>query len=92
MNNLSHGAGVLDMGDGNCYNGEFYYGMMNGVGEYRMSNGDIYEGKMVDNKREGKGRYLWGTGEVFIGEFKDDLMFKGVFRDHDGNLTNIDLN
>jgi hypothetical protein len=71
-NDIPDGVGILELDNGDFYEGEFKDGMFHGLGILKMSEGKYYEGFWSMNMREGKGRELWSDGKQYEGEFKND--------------------
>ena len=63
---------VMDLPNGDRYEGEFRNGLFNGWGVYTYRNGDRYEGEFADDLKHGKGTYTAADGEKYVGEFVKD--------------------
>lgn len=63
---------VMDLPNGDRYEGEFRNGLFNGRGVYTCRNGDRYEGEFLDDLKHGKGTYTSAGGDKYVGEFAND--------------------
>lgn len=64
---------VIDLPNGDRYEGEFKNGFMNGWGIYTYKNGNRYEGYFVGDMKNGSGLLETSLGERYDGEFKDGM-------------------
>jgi hypothetical protein len=67
------GKGVLEVGDGSVYEGEFKENRPEGVGVFTYPNGDVYRGSFVNGKLEGKGSILFSNQTRYEGEARAGL-------------------
>lgn len=58
------GQGVMELNNGDVYEGEFRNGLFHGLGEYQYSNGDRYVGKF-ENGREAGGEIVRSDGSRY---------------------------
>lgn len=63
---------VMNLPNGDRYEGEFRNGLFNGWGVYTCQNGDRYEGEFADDLKHGKGTFTAAGGEKYVGEFAKD--------------------
>jgi hypothetical protein len=63
---------VMDLPNGDRYEGEFRNGLFNGWGVYTYRSGDRYEGEFAEDLKHGKGTYTSSDGEKYVGEFVKD--------------------
>ena len=91
-----HGRGVLQLKNGERYEGGFYKGQFYGVGRFTWVDGGYYEGDYVrtkggyqhgvefpdpDGKRNGRGVRVWVSGDKYEGEWHQDYQHGvGVLR------------
>ena len=91
-NNLYHGVGSIEHGNGQTYTGQWKKDKMNGKGIYTWPNGEEYRGDYLNNDRHGKGTYTWPDGQQYIGDwiegkrhgngihsFPDGRKYEGLF-------------
>jgi len=57
------GAGVLQLDNGDRYEGEFAEGLFHGEGTYTWKNGAVYRGEFADGEIHGQGVYTSSSGE-----------------------------
>lgn len=58
QNNLMHGKGTFDWGDGQKYVGEYIRGDKEGYGEFDWGDGQVYKGHWKNGKQHGKGVFI----------------------------------
>jgi hypothetical protein len=68
-----HGAGRLQVRNGELFEGLWVAGRLEGQGTHRDEEGNRYEGNFAGGLRNGKGRLSTRTGEVFEGSFVSGL-------------------
>ena len=65
------GSGILQLSNGDVYEGEFKNGQQHGKGKYTYINGAEYKGMWAKGKQHGKGTYTTSKGEEKHGEWQD---------------------
>ncbi len=60
---------LLNMPNGDKYEGEAIGVIRTGRGVYTFANGDRYEGELLDNFSHGKGTQTYANGDVYTGDF-----------------------
>ena len=90
---LRHGSGRLEFCNGDCYEGDFKYGMREGKGTLtygRNARRDFYDsraytGEWRGSLRHGRGREKWPSGEWYEGQWeKDKFHGQGAYRSRCG--------
>ena len=87
LSGQSLGQGTFTGANGNTYTGEWAEGKFHGQGTYTWANGDTYTGECAEGKFHGQGTFTYADGRKYIGERKDNLPWKGIEYDKDGNIT-----
>ena len=67
-----HGRGIMRLGNGDFYDGEFVAGEMHGNGTHKWPSGAKYEGQWSEGVREGQGKYAFTPRGLttYEGEFR----------------------
>ncbi len=81
-----HGQCTVIYGNGNRYEGSFYYGKFHGKGTFTWASGECYSGDYVYGKRHGYGSYTYQNGNRYEGDWVDnERTGKGTFIWADGS-------
>lgn len=77
---------VVELPNGDRYEGEMTAGLFSGWGRYRYRNGDWYEGFFENDMMQGHGVNETARGERYIGQFRNNVRHgRGVFYRADGS-------
>lgn len=68
-NDLFHGEGTMEYGNGDIYDGGWIEGMRAGFGSMIYANGDTYTGQWKEDQWEGEGTLTNSSGDRFTGEW-----------------------
>lgn len=79
-----HGQGKLTTAEGECYDGEFAFGLKEGRGKQVFRDGAVYEGSWLDGEPHAMGVLRTADGEVYTGFFEQGL------RSGSGSLMHAD--
>lgn len=60
---------VVDLGNGDSYEGSVKGKVKQGRGTYKYANGDTYEGEWQNDEPEGHGVYTFANGSYYEGDF-----------------------
>jgi 1-phosphatidylinositol-4-phosphate 5-kinase len=71
-NDLPHGFGKYEWGDGSFYEGEWSEGVKNGRGKYKWSSGSSYDGLWAEGCMHGIGTYTGSDNSEYHGSFVKD--------------------
>ena len=66
------GQGILEMSNGDVYEGQFRGGMKHGEGKYTWAGGNVYDGEWSNNKKHGKGKMKFKDVQEYDGEWSNN--------------------
>ena len=75
-NGLKQGRGVLVMGNGNLYVGEFLDDKFHGEGHIQGASGNYFIGIWENNFKK-HGRYMYANGDSYVGEYANGGLRQG---------------
>jgi len=77
---------VVELPNGDRYEGEMRAGLFHGWGRYQYRNGDRYEGFFENDMMQGHGIFESARGERYTGQFRNNTRHgRGVFYRADGS-------
>jgi hypothetical protein len=83
------GAGILEYGNGDRFEGEFLQGNRHGPGTIIYANGDVFKGTFQNDKVwHGEGVYHWRSGDIYYGAYVSGKMHGfAEIRHKDGRIS-----
>lgn len=60
---------VIELPNGDRYEGNFQKRQRHGYGTYKYANGDKYEGEWQNDEQSGSGTYYFSNGSKYDGEW-----------------------